>query len=134
MLKYSEAKFSNDVYRNNSCISAKLFQRFQFNKRLFNDCSKPQHWQQQRFVRRIDTKFYGKPKARADKLATKFHMDLYNNDQTISLVALVNKIAKEYLAKCPPVIYYDAFVEKSDGLILENLFKVKKSLSNQYQL
>ncbi|XP_034490678.1 ionotropic receptor 21a [Drosophila innubila] len=50
-------------------------------------------------------------------------LNSYNLEQTNSLVSLVNKIAKEYLAKCPPVIYYDRFVATSKRQLLENLFK-----------
>ncbi|XP_030380644.1 ionotropic receptor 21a [Scaptodrosophila lebanonensis] len=97
-----------------------------FTNKCFSQPIIKQHhgaFNESRYKRRIDTTFYGNPKPRAELLVSKFHINAYNFDQTNSLVALVNKIAEEYLRKCPPVIYYDSFVEKSDSLILENLFK-----------
>ncbi|KAH8329413.1 hypothetical protein KR074_010234, partial [Drosophila pseudoananassae] len=99
-----------------NCVSRRLINRYQLNEDLYGSCPPRQK-------RRVDPTFHGNPKPRADLLAAKFHVNAYNFDQTNSLVGLVNKIAEEYLKKCPPVIYYDSFVEKSDGLILENLFK-----------
>ncbi|KAH8323497.1 hypothetical protein KR067_012031 [Drosophila pandora] len=99
-----------------NCVSRRLINRYQLNEDLYGSCP-PRH------KRRVDPTFHGNPKPRADLLAAKFHVNAYNFDQTNSLVGLVNKIAEEYLQKCPPIIYYDSFVEKSDGLILENLFK-----------
>ncbi|XP_017046092.1 ionotropic receptor 21a [Drosophila ficusphila] len=106
------------------CVSARLIKRYQLNEETYGprSCS-AENSDQLREKRRVDPTFYGNPKPRAELLANKFHVNSYNFDQTNSLVGLVNKIAKEYLSKCPPVIYYDSFVEKSDGLILENLFK-----------
>ncbi|KAH8279620.1 hypothetical protein KR018_008353, partial [Drosophila ironensis] len=99
-----------------NCVSRRLIDRYQLNEDIYGDCPK-------RHKRRVDPTFRGNPKPRAELLANQFHVNAYNFDQTNSLVGLVNKIAEEYLRKCPPVIYYDSFVEKSDGLILENLFK-----------
>ncbi|EDV30811.1 uncharacterized protein Dana_GF14861 [Drosophila ananassae] len=99
-----------------NCVSRRLIKRYQLNEDLYGSCPP-------RRKRRVDPTFHGNPKPRADLLAAKFHVNAYNFDQTNSLVGLVNKIAEEYLQKCPPIIYYDSFVEKSDGLILENLFK-----------
>ncbi|KAH8260334.1 hypothetical protein KR026_009693, partial [Drosophila bipectinata] len=99
-----------------NCVSRRLINRYQLNEDIYGSCPPRQK-------RRVDPTFHGNPKPRADLLAAEFHVNAYNFDQTNSLVGLVNKIAEEYLKKCPPVIYYDSFVEKSDGLILENLFK-----------
>ncbi|KAH8352037.1 hypothetical protein KR084_001438, partial [Drosophila pseudotakahashii] len=106
------------------CISRWLIDRFQLNEEVYGlvSCS-AKNSTQLRQKRRVDPTFHGNPKPRGELLASKFHVNSYNFDQTNSLVGLVNKIAQEYLNKCPPVIYYDSFVEKSDGLILENLFK-----------
>jgi len=105
------------------CISRRLMNRYQLNDEIYGrrSCDLKN---QNRQKRRVDPTFHGNPKPRRELLASKFHVNSYNFDQTNSLVGLVNKIAQEYLNKCPPVIYYDSFVEKSDGLILENLFKV----------
>ncbi|XP_037709240.1 ionotropic receptor 21a [Drosophila subpulchrella] len=104
------------------CISRRLINRYQLNEEIYGrrSCDLKN---QKRQKRRVDPTFHGNPKPRRELLASKFHVNSYNFGQTNSLVGLVNKIAQEYLNKCPPVIYYDSFVEKSDGLILENLFK-----------
>ncbi|XP_017065564.2 ionotropic receptor 21a [Drosophila eugracilis] len=106
------------------CISSQLIARYQLNEKIYGleRCSNKNanHFRQKR---RVDPTFHGNPKPRGEVLASKFHVNSYNFDQTNSLVGLVNKIAQEYLNKCPPVIYYDSYVEKSDGLILENLFR-----------
>ncbi|KAH8282512.1 hypothetical protein KR054_008107, partial [Drosophila jambulina] len=106
------------------CVSRRLINRYQLNEEIYGQgrCGSS-HQEIYRDKRRVDPTFHGNPKPRADLLAGKFHVNAYNFDQTNSLVGLVNKIAEEYLKKCPPVIYYDSFVEKSDGLILETLFK-----------
>jgi len=107
------------------CISRRLINHYQLNKEIFGvgmcDGNNENEFRQKR---RIVPTFQGNPRPRGELLASKFHVNSYNFEQTNSLVGLVNKIAQEYLNKCPPVIYYDSFVEKSDGLILENLFKV----------
>ncbi|XP_016979349.1 ionotropic receptor 21a [Drosophila rhopaloa] len=106
------------------CISRQLINRYQLNEEIYGvkECG-GKNENQLRKKRRVDHTFHGNPKPRGELLTMKFHVNSYNFDQTNSLVGLVNKIAQEYLSKCPPVIYYDSFVEKSDGLILENLFK-----------
>ncbi|XP_043648279.1 ionotropic receptor 21a [Drosophila teissieri] len=112
------------AYYQEKCISQRLINHYQLNKEIFGvgKCD-GKNENKLRQKRRIDPTFHGNPKPRGELLASKFHVNSYNFDQTNSLVGLVNKIAQEYLNKCPPVIYYDSFVEKSDGLILENLFK-----------
>ncbi|KMY87197.1 ionotropic receptor 21a isoform X1 [Drosophila simulans] len=106
------------------CVSRRLINHYQLNNEIFGvgmcDGNNENEFRQKR---RIVPTFHGNPRPRGELLASKFHVNSYNFKQTNSLVGLVNKIAQEYLNKCPPVIYYDSFVEKSDGLILENLFK-----------
>ncbi|XP_075152937.1 ionotropic receptor 21a [Haematobia irritans] len=112
------------------CLSDKTIKRFQLNPDIYQSCEKlassssPELWNEShiRNPRRVEPIFRGKPKPHAEVLAAKFHLNT-NSDQTNSLVALVNKIATEYLHKCPPVIYYDSYVEKSESLLLELLFK-----------
>lgn len=101
------------------CVSPRLIQRHRLNPKLYGDCLAMRH------KRRIDATFHGNPKPRADLLANKF-LNSDNPEQANSLVGLVNKIAKEYLGKCPPVIYYDHRVAKSNGQLLESLFKVSE--------
>ncbi|XP_030564838.1 ionotropic receptor 21a [Drosophila novamexicana] len=99
-----------------NCVSSRLIERHRLNEQLYGNCH------ERRFKRRVDATFRGNPKPRAELLASKF-LTSHNFDQTNSLVTLVNKIAKEYLAKCPPVIYYDSLVAKSKGQLLETLLK-----------
>ncbi|CAD6998062.1 unnamed protein product [Ceratitis capitata] len=110
------------------CVSATLIKRYNLNPQLYGHCEYRQRnvtvpLLPSRSRREIKPIFRGHPKPRGEILAHKFHMNSYNYDQTDSLVLLVNKIATEYLHKCPPVIYYDSFVKKSEGMILETLFK-----------
>lgn len=102
-----------------SCVSPRLIQRHRLNPQLYGDCLGLRH------KRRIDATFHGNPKPRADLLANKF-LSTYNYEQANSLVSLVNKIAQEYLDKCPPVIYYDHLVAKENGQLLDKLFKVSE--------
>ncbi|XP_068153950.1 ionotropic receptor 21a [Drosophila tropicalis] len=112
---------SSDEPLDRKCVSRRLIDRYGLNEQLYGreSCLGGSR----RHKRRIDATFYGNPKPRSQLLADQFHVNNLNFDQTNSLVALINQIAADYLGKCPPVIYYDSFVEKSDGLILENLFK-----------
>ncbi|KAM8720027.1 hypothetical protein ACLKA7_006135 [Drosophila subpalustris] len=98
------------------CVSPRLIERHRLNPEIYANCPGRRH------KRRVDATFHGKPKPRSELLASKM-LSFYNLEQTTSLVALVNKIAKEYLAKCPPVIYYDRFVARSKEQLLKSLFK-----------
>ncbi|KAH8303948.1 hypothetical protein KR044_000414, partial [Drosophila immigrans] len=103
------------------CVSPRLIERHGLNRQIYGDCE-GQEQQQQRHRRRVDATFHGNPKPRNELLANKM-LNFINFEQTNSLVSLVNKIAQEYLGKCPPVIYYDRFVARSKGQVLESLFK-----------
>lgn len=105
------------------CVSSRLIEKRRLNLQFDVNCD------ERRFKRRVDATFHGKPKPRAELLANKF-LTSYNLEQTNSLVKLVNKIAKEYLAKCPPVIYYDSTVTRKNGHLLEKLFKVSIKVSD----
>lgn len=99
------------------CVSSRLIELHRFNPHLYESCDGA------RIRRRVDATFHGKPKPRAEVLANKF-LPSYSLEPTNSLVELVTKIAKEYLAKCPPIIYYDSTVTRKNGHILDKLFKV----------
>ncbi|XP_061392925.1 ionotropic receptor 21a-like [Musca vetustissima] len=104
-------------------MSDRIIKRYQFNTDIYQSCeSREASAAHNRKPRRVEPIFRGKPKPRRDVLASKFHLNL-DNRQTVSLVSLVNKIATEYLSKCPPIIYYDNYVEQSESLLLELLFK-----------
>ncbi|XP_023291695.2 ionotropic receptor 21a [Lucilia cuprina] len=104
----------------NKCFSENVLQRFQLNRDLYQSCESLKT--SNRIRRRVEPILKGKPKPRSELLAAKFNLNL-NKEQTNSLVMLIFKIAKEYLYKCPPIIYYDKYVEDSDSLLLEKLFK-----------
>ncbi|XP_022233129.2 LOW QUALITY PROTEIN: ionotropic receptor 21a [Drosophila obscura] len=122
--QWAEIDALNQVVFPRACVSRRLINRYGLNEEIYGlgNCGGGKS-NQMRLPRRVDPTFHGNPKPRGELLANKFNINLYRFDQTNSLVSLVNKIAQEYLEKCPPVIYYDAFVEKSDGLVLETLFK-----------
>lgn len=113
------------------CVSPTLIKRHNLNPQLYGSCEYRKRnatvLQHRRLPREIKPIFRGHPKPRGEVLANKFHMSELNSEQTDSLVRLINKIAIEYLYKCPPVIYYDSFVKKSEAMILESLFKVYKN-------
>lgn len=106
------------------CMSEKTIQRFQLNTELYQSCESIRLTENfdRRSKRFVEPIFKGKPKPRKDLLAAKFNLNI-GNKQANSLVMLIYKIAKEYLYKCPPIIYYDQYVEDSDSLMLEMLFK-----------
>lgn len=111
-----------------ACVSSTLIKRHNLNPQLYGSCEYRKRngtvSQFRRLRREIKPIFRGHPKPRGEILANKFRMNSFSSDQTDSLVRLINKIAIEYLYKCPPVIYYDSFVKKSEAMILQSLFKV----------
>ncbi|XP_065356000.1 ionotropic receptor 21a [Calliphora vicina] len=106
------------------CLSQSVINRFQLNPELYQSCEsvKTSNRILQRTRRRIEPILKGKPKPRSEILAAKFSLG-FNTLEATSLVKLLFKIAKEHLAKCPPVIYYDKYVEHSESVLLEMLFK-----------
>lgn len=62
-------------------------------------------------------------KPQEDKWVEAFFGKITVFDQVPSLVNLVNWIAQNYLKDCTTVFLYDEAVEKSDGLLLEQLFR-----------
>lgn len=107
------------------CLSENVLKRFQLNPEIYQSCESLERISNQylpRIRRSVDPIFKGNPKPRSEILAAKFNLN-FNNKQANSLVMLINKIAKEYLFKCPPIIYYDKYVEESNRLLLEMLFK-----------
>lgn len=70
-----------------------------------------------------DTTFRGKPKTIQEVWARNFNTSTQEFSQATSLVSLVNKIVSKYLSSCIPVVLYDRYVEKSEGLILTRLFE-----------
>lgn len=71
-------------------------------------------------------KSHEKPKA--DKYMDAFFGKITDFNQTPSLVALLNMISSLYLINCSPVILYDTQVEKSDLLLLEQLFRTSSNI------
>lgn len=79
------------------------------------------HGMQKRF---IDPTFRGNPKSKGEIWNEKFKGNNTNFAQANSLVALLNKIAVEYLHKCAPYVLYDSYVENSEFAIVQTLFQV----------
>lgn len=72
--------------------------------------------------REVDTTFKGHPKTREEIWHQNFKMNELDFDQSESLINLLKKIMEKYMMRCIPVIIYDMFVEKSEGLLLQRLF------------
>lgn len=70
--------------------------------------------------------FQGKPKTREERWHQNFNMNATNMqlDQAASLVSLLNKIIERYMMACIPIIFYDSYVETSDGIVLQTFFQV----------
>lgn len=77
-----------------------------------------------RSKRNSDTTFRGRPKTVQEVWARNFNLTSMEYQQSTSLVALLNKIITKHFGACIPVILYDAFVEKSEGFVLQRLFQV----------
>ncbi|XP_052871022.1 ionotropic receptor 21a-like [Anopheles cruzii] len=72
--------------------------------------------------RRVDPTFYGHPKTREQIWERNFAHVLMDNRQTLSLVALLNRIILKYLFNCIPIVLYDTYVGSTENYILEALF------------
>lgn len=72
--------------------------------------------------REIDTTFYGHPKTREEIWHQNFKMNELEFDQSQSLINLLMKILEKYMLRCIPIIIYDHYVEKAEGLLLQRLF------------
>lgn len=74
--------------------------------------------------------FQGKPKTREERWHQNFNMNATNLqlDQAASLVSLLNKVVERYMMACIPIIFYDSYVESSDGVILQTFFQVNGCL------
>lgn len=70
-----------------------------------------------------DSKFRGKPKTIQEVWARNFNTSSQEFSQSTSLVSLVMKVVNKYLSSCVPVVFYDAYIEKSEGFILKRLFE-----------
>lgn len=73
--------------------------------------------------------FHGKPKTREDRWHQNFNMNATNSqiEQTLSLVTLLNKVVEKYMQACIPIVFYDTAVEKSDSIVLQTFFQVKRT-------
>lgn len=79
-----------------------------------------------RIKRSDQTTFVGRPKTREERWHENFNRNSakLKIEQTQSLVLLLNKVIDRYMNACIPIIFYDTFVEKSDGIILQLFFQV----------
>lgn len=89
-----------------------------------------------RNVDRIRTKrndpstFVGHPKTREERWHANFDTNNIDRqvEQAASLVNLLIKVIDRYLNNCVPIILYDAAVERTDGIVIDQFFKVRNSL------
>lgn len=90
--------------------------------------------------REVDTTFRGHPKTREEIWHQNFKMNELDFDQSQSLINLLQKIMEKYMMRCIPIVLYDVFVEKAEGLLLQRLFLklsvsyVHGKLDENYQL
>lgn len=82
------------------------------------------------FVRRVkrddESTFVGHPKTREERWHASFNLNRTNLqlDQAQSLVNLLVKVMDKYLNSCIPIVFYDRYVQASDGIVLQTFFKV----------
>lgn len=83
------------------------------------------------FLRRVkrddEGKFIGHPKTREERWHASFNLNRTNLqlDQAQSLVNLLVKVMDKYLNECIPIIFYDRYVQASEGIVLQTFFKVR---------
>lgn len=79
-----------------------------------------------RVKRQDDSTFVGHPKTREERWHASFNLNKTNlqQDQAQSLVNLLIKVMDKYLNACTPIIFYDRYVESSEGIVLQTFFKV----------
>lgn len=106
-------------------------------KRYYNEFSMNTSDTIFRRVKRSDeASFVGHPKTREERWHSSFNINKTNLqvDQAQSLVNLLVKVMDRYLNSCIPIVLYDAYVQSSEGIILQTFFKVHiLSLINLYQ-
>lgn len=73
--------------------------------------------------RGADTTFHGRPKTVQEVWSRNFNISTQEFAQSTSLVVLMNKIIIKYMSACTPVVFYDEYVEKSEGFVLQRLFE-----------
>lgn len=80
--------------------------------------------------KRDESTFIGHPKTREERWHTSFNLNRTNlqQDQAQSLVNLLIKVMDKYLNSCIPIIFYDRYVQASEGIILQKFFKVRAFL------
>lgn len=88
-----------------------------------------------RFKRYDVTTFRGHPKTREERWHANFNLNATSleMEQTQSLVVLLNKIIDKYMTACIPIVFYDKFVEKSEGIVLQTFFQVPTTLTEAMQ-
>lgn len=75
------------------------------------------------FKRYADPTFRGTPKTREEIWHQNFNTAATQFDQTPSLILLLRKLVTTYFMSCVPVILYDASVERTQSVFLQNLFE-----------
>lgn len=79
-----------------------------------------------RVKRDDESTFVGHPKTREERWHASFNLNGTNLqlEQAQSLVNLLVKVMDKYLNSCIPIIFYDRYVQASEGIILQTFFKV----------
>lgn len=108
------------------CIGDKFIERYGFSTEILNSCQNNLGSKSERLNRLLS--YTGNPsknktQTRTDILMKRFNLIDNNDRQRISLIKLINKIAKEYLSGCSAIIYYDSFAQNTDYELLRMLFK-----------
>ncbi|KAI9584052.1 hypothetical protein GQX74_010387 [Glossina fuscipes] len=108
------------------CIGNKFIKHYGFSTEILNSCQNNLASKSERINRLLSyagNSSKSKIQTRTDILMKRFNLIDNNDRQRISLIKLINKIAKEYLSKCSAIIYYDSFVQNTDYELLRMLFK-----------
>lgn len=117
---------------NNSNISLKSARAniLQYYRELSHSASHPNETHY-RFKRYDVTTFRGHPKTREERWHSNFNLNgtSLEMEQTQSLVVLLNKIIDKYLMACIPIVFYDKYVEQSEGIVLQTFFQVPATLT-----
>lgn len=96
------------------------------------------YMESKRIKRSIDGNFLGHPKSREERWHAAFNLNrsTLQLEQAQSLVALLNRVMEKYMNACTPIIFYDQYVEESDGIVLQTFFQAteqQQKRSDKYQ-
>uniref|UniRef100_A0A1A9ZJ07 Ionotropic glutamate receptor C-terminal domain-containing protein n=1 Tax=Glossina pallidipes TaxID=7398 RepID=A0A1A9ZJ07_GLOPL len=108
------------------CIGDRFIEHYGFSTEILNSCQNKLGSRSERINRLLSytgNSSKNKTQTRTDILMKRFNLIDNSERQRMSLIKLINKIAKEYLSGCSAIIYYDSFVQNTDYELLRMLFK-----------